>query len=111
MRRNTASGTEWLKGREECVFLRRIRMMKRLTIILFAFAAYGVPASAESLSTFAHDGAGRSVLEFDPASVSAFSAKGHALMRVAVKETPSENEPHGPTDLTVIIDCRLRQMT
>ena len=86
-------------------------MMKRLTIILFAFAAYGVPASAESLSTFAHDGAGRSVLEFDPASVFAFSAAGHALMRVAVKETPSENEPHGPTDLTVIIDCRLRQMT
>jgi hypothetical protein len=86
-------------------------MMKRLTIILFAFAAYGVPANAQSLSTFAHDGAGRSVLEFDPASVSAFSAAGHALMRVAVKETSSENEPHGPTDLTVIIDCRLRQMT
>jgi hypothetical protein len=86
-------------------------MMKRLTIILFAFAAYGVPASAQSLSTFAYDGAGRSVLEFNPASVFAFSAKGHALMRVAVKETPSENESRGPTDLTVIIDCRLRRMT
>ena len=86
-------------------------MMKRLTIILFAFAAYGVPAGAQSLSTFAYDGAGRPVLEFNPASVLAFSAEGRALMRVAVKETPSENDSHGPTDLTVIIDCRLRHMT
>jgi len=85
--------------------------MKRLTVILFAFAAYGVPASAESLSIFAYDGAGRAVLEFNPAAVFAFSAEGHALMSVAVKAAPSGNEPHGPADLAVIIDCRLRHMT
>jgi hypothetical protein len=76
--------------------LRRIRTMKRLTAIMFALAAYGVPANAASLSTFAYDAAGRSVLEFNPASVFAYSAEGHALMSVTVKETPPENEPHGP---------------
>jgi hypothetical protein len=84
--------------------------MKRLTAIMFALAAYGVPANAASLSTFAYDAAGRSVLEFNPASVFAFSAEGHALMSVTVKETPPENEPHGPVDLAAIVDCRLRQI-
>lgn len=91
--------------------LRRIRMMKRLVAIMFAVAASGVPTSAASLSTFAYDVAGRSVLEFNPASVFTFSAEGHALMSVTVKETPPENEPHGPIDLAVIVDCRLRQIT
>jgi hypothetical protein len=85
--------------------------MKRLTAIMFALAASGVPANAASLSTFAYDAAGRSVLEFNPASVLAFSAEGHALMSITVKETPPENEPHGPIDLAVIGDCQLRQMT
>jgi hypothetical protein len=35
-----------------------------LLIVVFALAALGVPANAESLSPFAHDAAGRSVLEF-----------------------------------------------
>jgi hypothetical protein len=33
---------------------------------MVALAASGVPASAASLSTFAYDAAGRSVLEFNP---------------------------------------------
>jgi hypothetical protein len=84
--------------------------MKRLTVIMFALAVSGVPAGAASLSTFAHDGAGRPVLEFDPATVAAFSAEGHDLMKVAVRETPPENDPHGPIDLQVSVDCRLRQI-
>jgi hypothetical protein len=86
-------------------------MMKRLTVIMFAIAACGVPASAEPLSIFAYDGAGTPVLEFNPATVAAFSAEGQALMAVTVKETFSENEPRGPIDLAVAVDCRLRQMT
>jgi hypothetical protein len=85
-------------------------MVKRLTVILFALATYGVPASAASLSTFAYDDAGRPVLEFDPATVSAFSADGRDLMKLAVRETPTANDPHGPVDLAVIVDCRLRQL-
>jgi len=90
--------------------LRRIRTMKRLTAIMFALAASGVPASAASLSTFAYDAAGRSVLEFNPVMVFAFSAEGHDLMSITVKETPPENDPHGAIDHAVIVDCRLRQM-
>jgi hypothetical protein len=85
-------------------------MMKRLTAIMFALAAYGVPASAASLATFSYDGAGRPVLEFDPATVFTFSAEGHDLISVTVKEIPPENDPHGPIDLAVVVDCRLRQM-
>jgi hypothetical protein len=33
-------------------------MMKRLTVLVFALAAYGVPAEAASLNSFAEDGAG-----------------------------------------------------
>ena len=33
-------------------------MMRRLTVIMFALAAYCVPANAASLSTFAYDVAG-----------------------------------------------------
>jgi hypothetical protein len=83
--------------------------MKRL-IIMFALAAYGVPASAASLLTFAYDGRGKPVLEFNPATAFAFSAEGHALIGVTVKETPVESDPHGPIDLTAIVDCRLRQI-
>jgi hypothetical protein len=85
-------------------------MMKRLTAIMFALAAYGVPASAASLSIFAYDGAGRPVLEFDPATVFAFNAQGRDLMRVVVRETPPENDPHGPVDLEEIVDCQLQQI-
>jgi hypothetical protein len=84
-----------LKGMKvRCVLHRRIGTMKRPTVILFALLAYGVPANAAPQSTFAYDGAGRSVLEFNPATAFAFSAQGHALMSVTVKETPPENEPH-----------------
>lgn len=84
-------------------------MIKRLTV-MFAIAAYGAPANAASLSPFAHDGAGRSVLEFYPATVVGFSAQGRDLVSVTVKETPPENDPQGPTDLALIVDCRLRQL-
>ena len=50
------------------------------------------------------------MLEFNPASVFAFSAEGRDLMSVTVTETPPESDPHGPIDLAVIVDCRLRQM-
>jgi hypothetical protein len=90
--------------------LRRIRMMKRLTGIMFALAASGAPASAASLSTFAYDAAGRSVLEFNPVTAFAFSAEGRDLISIRVKETPPENDPRGPVDLAVIVDCRLRQI-
>jgi hypothetical protein len=84
-------------------------MIKRLTV-LFAIAACGAPANAASLSPFAHDGAGRSVLEFYPATVVGFSAQGRDLVSVTVKETPAENDPQGPTDLALIVDCRSRQL-
>jgi hypothetical protein len=42
--------------------------------------------------------------------VFAFSAAGRDLMSVAVRETPPENDPHGPVDLAIIVDCQLRQM-
>jgi hypothetical protein len=84
--------------------------MKRLAFIMFAIAAYGMPANAASLSIFAYDGAGRPVLEFDPATVSAFSAEGRDLMSITVRQTPPDSEPHVPIDLAVIVDCRLRQM-
>jgi hypothetical protein len=84
-------------------------MLRRL-IVMFAIAAYGAAANAASLSPFAHDGAGRSVLEFYPATVVGFSAQGHDLVSVTVKETPPENSPQGPTDLALVVDCRLRQL-
>jgi hypothetical protein len=51
------------------------------------------------------------MLEFNPVTVSAFSAEGCDLISITVKETPPENDPHGPIDLAVIVDCQLRQMT
>jgi hypothetical protein len=44
-------------------------------------------------------------------TVFAFSAKGRDLIGIAVKETPPENDPHGPIDLAAIVVCQLRQMT
>ena len=85
-------------------------MIKRLIVIMFALAAHGVPASAASLSPFALDGAGRPVLEFYPATVVGFSAQGRDLMRLTVKETPGENDPRGPIDLELIVDCQSRQL-
>ena len=85
-------------------------MIKRLIVIMFALAAHGVPASAASLSPFAHDAAGRPVLEFAPATAVKFSAQGRDLTSVTVKEIPPENDARGPTDLALIVDCRLRQL-
>ena len=84
--------------------------MKRLIVLIFALAAHGVPASAASLSPFAHDGAGRSVLEFYPATVFGFSAQGRDLVSLTVKETPGETDPQGPIDLALIVDCQSRQL-
>jgi hypothetical protein len=78
---------------------------------MFAIAASGAPATAAFLSPFADDGAGRSVLEFYPSTVVGFSAQGRDLVSVTVKEIPPENDPQGPTDLALIVDCRLRQLT
>ena len=52
------SEAKWLKGTEwGAFFLGWACMIKRLIVIMFALAAHGVPASAASLSPFAHDAA------------------------------------------------------
>jgi hypothetical protein len=84
-------------------------VIKRL-IVMFAVAAYGAPANAASPSPFAHDAAGRSVLEFYPATVFRFSAQGRDLVSLTVKETPGETDPQGPIDLALIVDCQSRQL-
>ncbi len=84
-------------------------MIKSL-IVVFALAAHGMPASAASLFPFAHDEAGRSVLEFYPATVAKFSAQGRDLVSVTVKETPPGSAAQGPIDLALIVDCQLRQL-
>ena len=90
-----------------CVFPRWACMIKRLIVIMFALTAHGVPASAASLSPFAHDGAGRSVLEFYPATVVGFSAQGRDLTSVTVKEIPPETTREAPSTLrsSWIVDC------
>lgn len=85
-------------------------MIKRLIVIVFALGAHNVPANAASLSPFAHDAAGRPVLEFYPATAVKFNAQGRDLMSVTVKETPPESDTWGPIDLALIADCRLRQL-
>jgi hypothetical protein len=85
-------------------------MIKRLIVIVFALGAYSVPANAASLSPFAHDAAGRPVLEFYPAPAVKFNAQGRDLVSVTVRETPPENGARGPIDLALIADCRLRQL-
>jgi hypothetical protein len=85
-------------------------MIKRLIVIMFALGAHNVPANAASLSPFAHDAAGRPVLEFYPATVVKFSAQERDLVSVTVKETPPENDARGPIDLALIVDCQLRQL-
>ncbi len=79
-------------------------------IIAFAFASLGAPAVAASLSPFAYDATGRSVLEFYPETAAKFSAQGRDLVRVTVKETPGANDPQGPMDLELIVDCQSRQL-
>jgi hypothetical protein len=74
-------------------------MMERLIVIMFALAAYGVPASAASLSIFAYDGANRPVLEFDPATVFAFSAEGRDLISVTVRGRLSKMTGAAPSTL------------
>ena len=81
-------------------------MIKRL-IVTFALAAYGMPASAESLLfPFAYDDAGRPVLEFYPATAAKFSAQGRDFVRLTVRETPAQ----GPLDAVLIVDCESRQL-
>jgi hypothetical protein len=69
-----------------------------------------IAQNAASLSPFAHDAAGRPVLEFDPATAVKFNAQGRDLVSVTVKETPPVNDARGPVDLALIADCRLRQL-
>jgi hypothetical protein len=85
-------------------------MIKRLIVIVVALGAHSVPAHAASLSLFAHDAAGRPVLEFDPATAVKFNAQGRDLMSVTVRETPPANDARGPIDLALIVDCRSRQL-
>ena len=85
-------------------------MVKRLIIIVFALGALNVPANAAALSPFAHDAAGRPVLEFYPATAVKFTAQGRDLVSVTVKETPPASDARGPIDLALIVDCRLRQL-
>jgi hypothetical protein len=85
-------------------------MIKRLIVIMFALGAHNAPANAASLSPFAHDAAGRPVLEFYPATAVKFNAQGRDLVSVTVKETPPENDARGSSDLALIVDCRLHQL-
>jgi len=85
-------------------------MIKRLIVIAFALGAHNAPANAASLSSFAHDAAGRPVLELYPASAVKFNAQGRDLVSATVKETPPENDARGAIDLALIVDCQLRQL-
>jgi len=84
-------------------------MIKRL-IIMFGFATHAVSAGATSLFPFAHDDTGWPVLEFYPATAAKFSAQGRDLVSVTVRETSPESAARDPIDLTLIVDCRLRQL-
>jgi hypothetical protein len=85
-------------------------MMKRL-IVTLALATFGVPASAASpLYPFAQDDAGRSVLEFYPATAAPFTEQGRDLVRITVRERPPQRDAQGPIDAVLIIDCQLRQL-
>ena len=84
-------------------------MTKRL-IVMVALIPLGVPANAASPFPFAHDDAGRPVLEFYPATASKFTEQGHDLVRVTVKETPHGSDTRGPLDLVLIVDCQLRRL-
>ncbi|MBV9561172.1 MAG: hypothetical protein JOY90_12050 [Bradyrhizobium sp.] len=85
-------------------------MMNRLMVAL-ALAASGVPASAASPPfPFAHDDAGRPVLEFYPATAAKFTAAGRDLLRITVKETPPERTAQGPVDVGLVADCQSRQL-
>jgi hypothetical protein len=96
--------------RHRMVFVRRICMVKRLIVIVFALGALNVPANAAALSPFAHDAAGGPVLEFYPATAVKFNAQGRDLVSVTVKETPPASDARAPIDLALIVDCRLRQL-
>jgi len=85
-------------------------MIKRLIVVVFALGAHSVPANAASLSPFAHDAAGRPVLEFYPTTAVKFNAEGRDLVSVTVRETPPETGARGPIDFALIADCRLRQL-
>jgi hypothetical protein len=111
MRNKSVREARWLKGTGwPWVFLRWIGMIKRLIVIMFALGAHHAPANAASPSPFAHDAAGRAVLEFYPATAVKFNAEGRDLVSVTVKETPPENDARGPSDLALIVDCRLHQL-
>jgi hypothetical protein len=91
-------------------FVRWICIIKRLIVIVFALGAHSAPANAATLSPFAHDAAGRPVLEFYPATAVKFNAEGRDLVSVTVRETPPENGARGPIDFALVADCRLRQL-
>jgi hypothetical protein len=111
MRNESVREARWLKGTGwPWVFLRWIGMIKRLIVIMFALGAHHAPANAASPFPFAHDAAGRAVLEFYPATAVKFNAEGRDLVSVTVKETPPENDARGPSDLALIVDCRLHQL-
>lgn len=85
-------------------------MIKRL-IVTLALATYGAPANAASpLFPFAHDDAGRPVLEFYPTTAGKFTEQGRDLVRITVRETPPERDAPGPVDVALIVDCQLRQL-
>jgi len=84
-------------------------MIKRL-IVVFGLVVLGVPANAASLSPFAHNAAGRSVLEFYPATAIRFNAQGRDLVRLVVRETRPDGDAQGFSDLELIVDCQLRQL-
>jgi hypothetical protein len=84
-------------------------MMKRLIVIMFALAAAHVPAAgAASLTIFAYDGAGRPVLEFDPATVLRSIGK-YRMASVRLQELGGAQLPDGrhidARDAVWVIDC------
>jgi hypothetical protein len=86
-------------------------MLKRL-IVTLALATYAVPASAASppLLPFAHDDAGRPVLEFYPTTAAKFTEQGRDLLGIKVRETPPERDAQSPVDAALVVDCQLRQL-
>lgn len=78
--------------------------------LVTALVAYAVPASAASLLPFARDDAGVPVLEFYPATAAKFSAQGHDLLRLTVRETSPGRGGQGSIDLALVVDCQSRQL-
>lgn len=87
------------------------RLMLTFALAAYGVVAYGTPTSAAPLLLpFAHDDAGMPVLEFYPATAAKFSAQGHDLLRLTVRETPPERGGQSSIDLALIVDCQSRQL-